>query len=436
MNDFLEEIKVAVLPIKQLQIKHHVSCDTFRLFSTGCIQYLPSRLTDKHDNIIHLMKSDPDTMPTDQYQQECMNIREHYVTIGRMMNYLLKEDFPIPMPFASPFIILYLINSNQSKQVQNILKTGNRINQSTPSKDMNHGDNSDESDSSDCELSDQDDSSISNEGTNLKDIADASSFAFYYLNQRTLSDLELKQAILNFDMEYKGSIELFYQPSSDGSRTARENLYYEFIYPVIIKPRQEALIAIREGFNIVPFVSHLQYFTYREFIDVFVGEDVYDYNDIKSRITYDFNDVNFTLYEQEQFIENVNSALARLDHEMIRLLLIFVTGAALFKRGPNHGTFIKIVPKIYSYNPSKDSNHCRYPQWPLVRTRTCFSHMRVPFFKSSSSFETNCDGDSDTDCRLKEGPVEICELWTKENVYENLIASLNHSRGDFYDGNM
>ena len=426
MNDFFEEIKVSSVPVVALQKDLHLPSENFHLFSTESvgIQYLPNRLTDMDDNPFLLRpymssKTVGGMKLSSGTAREREIIRDHYVTLGKMLNYLMREQFPIPKSLASPFIVLYLIRPDELDIDDDI--------------------------TSDTSMEEDDDDNDQSEDETYS----TSRFDFFCSNMEQLSDSELIAAVKDFDQGYKGSIDEFYVASSN--KSARENLFKKFINPVILRPREEAMVAIKEGFDEVHLCSHLQYFTYKEFVDSFAAEEVYDYEDLKPIISYDFSEVSMSASEQFAFTSAVDSALSSLGHEMLRWLLEFTTGTSLFRHGDVDGTRITLRPRIYPYNPSQDSrassmskhnivrsskacndydpnkglSQYPYPKWPLPRASACFFQMYIPFFKACKESNVKFGNEDES--------IPSCRLWTKENVLENIVRGLHHCRGDFHD---
>jgi hypothetical protein len=84
-----------------------------------------------------------------------------------------------------------------------------------------------------------------------------------------LSYQELETAVLAFDSSFDATLRYF--RSEDFTR---RRLVDEFVMPAIISPRLPALLAMREGFSIVPIATHLAFFSSQEFRESFVALEV------------------------------------------------------------------------------------------------------------------------------------------------------------------
>jgi hypothetical protein len=374
MTDFLEGMKVHMLSISSLLAHRsgrsaHSTAESSRISlfhaEEGAIHYFPTRIRlPKTDETLSL---DEAIASNSAAEDDRVMIREHYITFGKVLNYLFREGMPIPSPFASPLLLLYLTSDPLEY--------------------------------------------------------DNASYALSYLGRYAdrLPAPQLLQAIRDLDPSYQGTIRSYVGDGSSGyEMEAIERIYEEFIYPVIIRPNQSALLAIKEGFDYIPIANHLQVFTYDELYENFIGEDVYTWDDIRQHI--DYGDAAEPIFEQR-----VSAALAQLDHEELRNLILLATGSTLFQRAGARPTTIKVKPL---YKSLADLN--KYPRWPLPTSRTCFLEIMIPFpgkppsKASASSTAILSNGD-------KVQQQAIASLWTVENVLENIRGALHHSVGEFHD---
>jgi hypothetical protein len=308
----------------------------FSLLSADGSFYFPARLyDDKRDCAISLCDEIKDDSAAEQQR---IHIREGYVTFGKVLNYIFRDNeagVQIPQSLAPMLLLKFLIYGLDG------LRSG-----------------------------------------------------------RYMSYEELESSVLEIDVGF-ASTKKYWKTEYNGSAVA---FFDEFVLPVVLTPRLEALNAIKEGFDIVPLSSHLKLFSWEELLRLFVGMEQYEFKDIRELVIVDPDPINKLLIGREQFAEIVIEALLQLDSEETRALVKFSTGSTLVRTHGDARTEIVIIPRDVSVKEGS-----RYPKWPLVRSHTCVSTMYIPYTAATLS------------------------KWTVANVLENIRISLSADCTEFRD---
>jgi hypothetical protein len=97
----------------------------------------------------------------------------------------------------------------------------------------------------------------------------------------------LEKAVIEIDSGYRGTLQYL----KNDEHYDRTRLYREFILPVVLHPRLEALQAMREGFTIVPIANHLAAFPSAVFQQSFVALEVCYFN-----FNFKFNFIKYCIF--------------------------------------------------------------------------------------------------------------------------------------------
>lgn len=215
-----------------------------------------------------------------------------------------------------------------------------------------------------------------------------------------LEDLEL--AIQEIDIEYSGAL----KSMKKDPQYNKEYLFREFLIPIVLEPRLEALNAIKQGFDIFPISPMLQLFTKNQLREKFFGYDLLLPSTVEKLL--DFTPTETSPVPTDDFMDVFRQAILMMqitgcdesEHPYNDTIdfIEYVTGS----RVAGIGTSLKIhVMEV------KEHEREKYPLYPLPKASTCFSQIYIPYVNDNR--------------------------WTPENVLKNLRQGFPWIQSGFDD---
>lgn len=177
--------------------------------------------------------------------------------------------------------------------------------------------------------------------------------------------------------------------------------------------------------------------------DLTISEDItgnmstFDYERIGSGSIANTANANNSLdYQHDIFISTVNEAIKRLSHDELRQFILFATGSTLFKKSNDNATKITISARIFTFNASNSSNSSTIS---ASLNKDIKSYPQWPLPKAFTCFNQVLIPyfNSNQGVNISSSSnANISRLeWNAQTVYENIKLGL-HYIDEFSDSNV